>query len=150
MNDESPTEDLTKLQERKAEVMGLVALLGHVLTIMGTLAAPRVFARLPPERLPEWREPALRAVDDFLARFSEIGSMAKGNGPQTEETTRQARAMLETWAFSGEPPAALVRAARDFHAAFFGLAEPPGGWDAYDLPEEDEAAAGDGSAFSYT
>ncbi len=140
MNNAIPADDMKRLQDRKAEAMGLVALLGHVLTIMGTLAAPRVFARVPPERLPEWREPALRAVDDFLAQFSEIGSMAKGNGPQTEETTRQARAMLETWAFSGEPPAELVQAARNFHAAFFGIAEPPGGWDAYDLPEENETA----------
>lgn len=139
MNNAIPSDDLKRLQDRKAEAMGLVALLGHVLTIMGTLAAPRVFARLPPERLPEWREPALRAVDDFLERFSEIGSMAKGNGPQTEEITRRARAMLETWAFSGEPPTELVQAARDFHAAFFGLAEPPGGWDAYDFSEENEA-----------
>lgn len=136
MNDVIPSDDPKRLQDRKAEVLGLVALLGHVLTLMGTLAAPRVLARLPPERLSEWRESALRGVDDFLARFSEIGSTVQGNSARTEESARQVRAMLETWAFSGEPPAALVQAARDFHAAFFGQAEPPGGWDAYDPPTE--------------
>jgi len=137
---EIPIDDPERLQQRKAEAFQFLDFLGRVLSLMMRLAAPRMLARIPPEKLREGRAQALEHLDAYLARFNEADQDAEDDSQfaRSEESARRVRALLESWSFSGEPPAALVQAARDFHTAFFGVSEPPGGWDAYD-PSEEEA-----------
>lgn len=139
MADEIPVTDIERLQQRKAEALQQLDFLGRVLSLMMRLAAPRVLARVPRGNLREGREQALQHLDEYLAFFEQKEKWPDNQGQfaRSEESTRRVRTHLDAWSFSGPPPAELIQAARDFHAAFYGIDGPPGGWDVYDGPEEE-------------
>jgi plasmid stabilization system protein ParE len=130
-----------RLQQRREQALQTIDFIGRVLSLMTRLAAPRMLAHVPSEEMGEGRAQALQHVAEYLAMVERTKTGAFGDVDgriaRTEEATRRVQSLLETWSFSGGAPPLLVQAARDFHTAFYGISEPPGGWDRYDATDEE-------------
>ncbi|KYF48646.1 hypothetical protein BE08_39305 [Sorangium cellulosum] len=126
---------------RKKALEGLSSL-SRVMGLMAILAAPRLFARISAGgSAAVTQEHAMQLLDDYLAIIEAVqkGNFqdANGNIQRTEESTRRARKLIETWDFSGYTPASLVQAGRDYLRAY-GLPEPEEGWDQWEGPSGDD------------
>lgn len=130
-----------RLQQRKEQALQTVDFIGRVLSLMTRLAAPRMLAHIPLEEIREGRAQALQHVAEYLTMVegtkTGVFGDADGRIARTEEPIRRVQSLLEAWSFSEEAPPLLVQAARDFHTAFYGIGEPPGGWDGYDPMDEE-------------
>lgn len=112
-----------------ADVMGLMML----------LAAPRFLARTFGELGARVTTDAMvKLLDGHIATIARVnaGTYADADGRlrRTEEPTRRARALIETWEPSPSAPHALIEAARDFFTAY-GAGEPVVPWDVWDGDE---------------
>lgn len=126
------TESAAAAAEGIQPIAEMAFAIGQVMRDATALAAPKVArarAAMPA------REELLRDLDEYLATGEKYADAIDPDGapigPRMEAVTLRLRALVAGWTPVADVPEDIRVAAREMLAAM-GVAEPPGGWDAFE------------------
>lgn len=118
------------MDDPAAKAARMAQTMAGALNVAGLFAAPRVLqavSRVPSE---------MPTREHLLEQLDALASVLASSDVETRAIVMRLRAACAEWTPGPEAPIEMQRDARALFAAF-GTVEPPGGWDAFELPHDD-------------